>query len=811
MATNPVCPCDANAEPTIANLPGLPQISYRAGDFNSFRRALLTPLQAPEGEPPLEQALTAWQSGVGTEPGASDTGEIVPDLAVMMVEWWAYLADILTFYNERIANEDYLRTAVQADTPGALVRLLGYRPRPAIGATGTLAGLVTPSVLPGQKVNLPEGLQFQSKPSPGQPPQTYELHPAAILQVPDRVAATTIPQLVATLSGGSYGMLLLGSAPTLSNGTPLLLDASDDTQAPTLIILTAAPQTMTATNGGKQTLLTFTAAPPGGLSAERARLRKANQSAALWTVNGTAVSGTTIQLASLARQIKPGDWVVFTTGPTGASQVVQVSQVTDKLGDASSNTGAGPTSVSAPTGPPPPIPVLHTQLTLASGLNSDLNATSTPQGVTVLFGWVDAGVLVDQPASSWNGSGNLQAVQPAQFAAGGSTPIMIQDAVGAGVAASANVNSDQSLTVNLPTATPAPLSPALQPPLQVYYNLLPVSQGKTVANEIVGSGDGTVAGQSFTLAKSPVTYLMSGSTYASTIALTVNGQPWTEVPSFYGQPANATIFTTREDATQTTHLDFGDGVNGARLPTGTNNVVATYRVGAGAASPPAGKLTVISQSYPGLQSVVNPVAVSGGSDPDPAALLKQLAPRSVLAFGRAVSVFDYEAIAAGAPGVTQASAVWNWDEASQYAGVTVYVTGESGVQTSVQTLLSASGDPNRPVQALAATDVQIELTLGLVVTAGMDQGTIQTAVTTALCDPNTGMFAPAITGIDQGVFNSMIETVCLGVSGVVATKGLTFSIDGVTDGETVHWPGEGCFFSLAASDFHPTLEVGNGQ
>src|ERR1035441_5619114 len=117
-----------------------------------------------------------------------------------------------------------------------------------------------------------------------------------------------------------------------------------------------------------------------------------------------------------------------------------------------------------------------------------------------------------------------------------------------------------------------------------------------------------------------------------------------------------------------TPLDFGDGVNGALLPTGTNNIVATYRYGGGSSSPPAGKLTVVAKSYPGLQSVVNPVAVAGGSDPDPAALLKQYAPRSVLTFGRAVSVFDYQALAAQAPGVSMASAGWSWDAKNQRAG-----------------------------------------------------------------------------------------------------------------------------------------------
>ena len=72
-----------------------------------------------------------------------------------------YIADILTFYNERIANQDYLRTADQPESVAHLIALLGYRPRPAIAATGILAALVSP----GQAAVLPKGLQFQSKPA----------------------------------------------------------------------------------------------------------------------------------------------------------------------------------------------------------------------------------------------------------------------------------------------------------------------------------------------------------------------------------------------------------------------------------------------------------------------------------------------------------------------------------------------------------------------------------------------------------------------------------------------------------------------
>src|ERR1039458_10191191 len=106
--------------------------------------------------------------------------------------------------------------------------------------------------------------------------------------------------------------------------------------------------------------------------------------------------------------------------------------------------------------------------------------------------------------------------------------------------------------------------------------------------------------------------------------------------SFYGQPPNAQVFVLREDDSGQTHVTFGDGVNGALLPTGTNNVTATYRYGAGAAAPSAETLTVIQTPQPGLQGVRNPLPPTGGNDPDSPALLTTLAPQSVLTFNRAV-------------------------------------------------------------------------------------------------------------------------------------------------------------------------------
>ena len=87
------------------------------------------------------------------------------------------------------------------------------------------------------------------------------------------------------------------------------------------------------------------------------------------------------------------------------------------------------------------------------------------------------------------------------------------------------------------------------------------------------------------------------------------------------------------------------------------NVVATYRYGAGAASPPAGRLTTILKPQPNLASVHNPVAVWGGADPQQPDDVRANAPASVLTFGRAISADDYETIAALAPGVSPGARV----------------------------------------------------------------------------------------------------------------------------------------------------------
>jgi len=223
-----ICPCDKFVHPQIiSNLSGRVTINYRVGDYVAFREALLR-------NRPGEVELLNWR------PGAQG------DLAVQMVEWWAYLSDILTFYNERIANEDYLRTAILPESVQGLIRLLAYRPRPGIGATGTLAALMTGT----KPLTLPIGFQIQSKPGPGKQPQIFELGAQTIVQKPDIVVADP-PDNPSLIGSDGNSVLVSGAITSIKAGAELLIvkkgwNASDSAYAVIAVTGTAPENSLAA-------------------------------------------------------------------------------------------------------------------------------------------------------------------------------------------------------------------------------------------------------------------------------------------------------------------------------------------------------------------------------------------------------------------------------------------------------------------------------------------------------------------------------------------------------------------------------------
>ena len=92
------------------------------------------------------------------------------DPSIALLDAWAMLADVLTFYQERIANEGYLTTATERRSVLELAKLIGYRPRPGVSASVFLAFTVTP----GFNGTVPVGTRAQSIPGTGETAQYFE-------------------------------------------------------------------------------------------------------------------------------------------------------------------------------------------------------------------------------------------------------------------------------------------------------------------------------------------------------------------------------------------------------------------------------------------------------------------------------------------------------------------------------------------------------------------------------------------------------------------------------------------------------------
>jgi hypothetical protein len=151
------CDCDCGAGaggPTIA--PGQSSFPYRAGTYATFFAAMLERLSSSQ-YPAL--------SGAG--------GLLTRDLddpAIALCDAWAIVADVLTFYQERIANEGYLRTASERRSIIELGRLAGYSLRPGVSSNVYLAY----TMAKGMQATVDVGHRVQSVPPPGDLPQTFE-------------------------------------------------------------------------------------------------------------------------------------------------------------------------------------------------------------------------------------------------------------------------------------------------------------------------------------------------------------------------------------------------------------------------------------------------------------------------------------------------------------------------------------------------------------------------------------------------------------------------------------------------------------
>lgn len=195
----------ARTPAAVINRAGLARIAYRVGTHTQFRQTMLAALSSKRHL--RLQALTTRDDD---------------DFTIALLDAWATLADVLTFYQERLVNESYLRTATEIGAILRLARLIGYELRPGVAASARLAFTLEDAPGSPEATTIDIGTKVQSIPGPGETAQTFETTEklAARLEWTAMRPQTARPQ---TIAAGTKHLYLRGTATQLQPGDAILL------------------------------------------------------------------------------------------------------------------------------------------------------------------------------------------------------------------------------------------------------------------------------------------------------------------------------------------------------------------------------------------------------------------------------------------------------------------------------------------------------------------------------------------------------------------------------------------------------------
>ncbi len=780
----------------VYNRPGLAAVVYCVGNYASFRQSLLGRLS--DGRWPVLRQLRTRDSD---------------DFTVALLDAWAMAGDVLTFYQERIANESYLRTAAERLSILELARLLGYQLAPGLAAGTYLA--FTMETAPGapeqsaKPLQLPVGTRAQSIPGPDEQPQAFE----TIEVIEARAEWNAIQaQLTETqtlvwdideiwvdgvnLNLNIGDILLIHAANetgefdgSLRRVTKVQPDASAKRTRLALEEISDVARPVETDHPGVWVMRTL-ASPFGHNAPKEAKYKDGKlEKFKEWSLEDESPSKIT--LSSRNEKILDGSWMVIEQDDPDESKSVRhwifslVTSVTHlsvaKYGIAGSATRqdlSKPWKKSTDSDKPSKLSLLRSmtiaaqseELTVSArplndpiygaelalnGLVEGLGAgrplaingkrqrvrikerADSPElilddGGQVVLETDDVLALAKRPAEA--ADGKLVALTPAEFEAAvienQATPLRLSVIDRDGQTGIVNLRAsaiklepasdDDEWVSEIAFIDDAPDSAVShdrdrtmlqlaadlsniydRATVRINANVAAATHGESV-QEILGSGDATMPYQSFTLRQPPLTYVSadtpSGS--ASTLKIFVNDVLWEEAPFFYGRGATERIYILRHDDDGRTTVQFGDGINGARLPTGQNNVRAEYRKGSGLGGlVSAARISQLLSRPLGLKDVVNPEAAEGAEDPESRDAARRNAPLTVMTLDRAVSLQDYEDFSRAFAGIAKAQAVWVWDGRKRTVFITVAgadgadIDGSGAVATQLKDALRAYGDP----------------------------------------------------------------------------------------------------------------------
>jgi len=229
--TNDNCGCcEGQAQLTpldTANRPGLPALVYRVGTHATFLETMKARLSSLYIDLPRDEFDEHGKRIFDRRyPLSRLSTRASDDPAIALLDSWATVGAVLTFYQERIANEGYLKTAIDRRSVLELARLVGYALRPGVSASVFLAYTIDASTR--EPVIIEAGSRAQSVPDPGELPQTFETGDALEARAVwnNLKPRPTRPQTKDSITGDAR-IYLQGISTNLKPNDPLLIDFGD--------------------------------------------------------------------------------------------------------------------------------------------------------------------------------------------------------------------------------------------------------------------------------------------------------------------------------------------------------------------------------------------------------------------------------------------------------------------------------------------------------------------------------------------------------------------------------------------------------
>jgi hypothetical protein len=777
------------------------------------------------------------------------------DPAIALLDAWACAADVLTFYQERIANEGFLRTATERRSILELARAIGYELKPGVAASTYLAFTIEDAPGAPRQAKISTGARVLSIPAQDQKPQTFETIEDIEAKAEWNLLRPrqTQPQ---DLAAGVKILYLKGINTGLQPGDPNLLVGEEREGDPGSerwdfrFVKTVATD---AKNDWTIVAWTQGLGERPVLPADNPKVYALRQRAALFGHNaaewdnlpdeikdlyandpfpsewpGFAIQNNQIDLDASYPKIIPGSWVALVR--PNYTEIYKANEV-----DFTSRTGFGLVSKITRIYPDGDehLTTFGLRTTTVFAQSEELPLAEEPlprelSGDTIaLDGWV-AGLLKNRTLIVSGKRMRVRAATPLSlWSADGLRRVTIQRGDSLIVTAPPAAETDgtrwylqnrdgfsgsvlirrQVLKLEPPLESDAAVSEVvflaeaiaeaervtlrLQDPLQnlfdrtttvIYANVAKATHGETV-NEVLGSGDGAQTHQRFTLKKPPLTYTSAAtpSGAESTLTVHINGVAWAEAPTLYGLTERDQSFIVRLDDDGKTHITFGDGLSGARLPTGAENITATYRSGIGLAGEVgAGSLTLLQTRPLGVRSVTNPLPASGAADPEARDQARQNAPITVLTLERIVSLQDFEDFTRAFSGIGKAQALALWNGETSVVHITAATaSGEpldpnSILFTNLRQAIDGARDPYIPVVLQGHQRIHFRLKAKVLIDERYIQEDVFAAVETVLL----AAFSFGQRRFGQAVTAAEVITLIQGVDGVIAADLDTLHRDG---------------------------------